>query len=79
MYIISMTVAELGICRLVYDQATNNTLSYQTHHTHVFWVPNSGMFAMFLICYKFVFSYHPHPLPEKKMNCNPPHPYTFTN
>lgn len=68
MYIIpvSMTVAELGICRLVYDQATNNTLSYQTHHTHVFWVPNGGIFATLLICYKFVFSYHPIPFLKKK-------------
>lgn len=51
MYIISVTVAELCICRVIYDQATNNKLADQTHHTHVFGDPNSGIFATFLVCY----------------------------
>lgn len=51
MYIISVTVAELCICGVIYDQATNNNQADQTHHTHVFGDPNSGIFATFFVCY----------------------------
>lgn len=51
MYIILVTVAELCICGVIYDQATNNNQADQTHHTHVFGDPNSGIFATFFVCY----------------------------
>lgn len=65
MYIISVTVAELCICGVIYDQATNNKLADQTHHKHVFGVPNSGIFAEFLVCLlNRLFLPSPSPLPE---------------
>lgn len=69
MYIISVTVAELCICGVIYDQATNNNQADQTHHTHVFGDPNSGIFATFFVCYQIAFSYHPPPPPLPENNC----------
>lgn len=70
MYIISVTVAELCICGVIYDQATNNNQADQTHHTHVFGDPNSGIFLRFSFVIKSPFlTIHPPPF-LKIIVCN---------